>query len=45
MKIAALDLPESSTEDRDMIMATLISLKNTLEEVLVTATNPSQNLA
>ena len=30
MKIAALDLPEFSTEDRDMIMETLTSLKNTL---------------
>jgi ParB family chromosome partitioning protein len=45
MKIAALDLPEFSTEDRDMIMETLTSLKNTLEEVLAAATNPSQNLA
>jgi len=44
-KIAALDLQEFSTEDRDMIMETLTSLKNTLEEVLTGATNPSKNLA
>ena len=45
MKIAALNLPEFSTEDRDMIMETLTSLKNTLEEALAGATNPSKNLA
>ena len=45
MKIAALDLPESSTEDRDMIMETLTSLKNTLAEALAGALNPSKNLA
>ena len=45
MKIAALDLQEFSTEDRDMIMETLTSLKNTLEEALAGATNPSKNLA
>jgi hypothetical protein len=45
MKIAALDLPSFSTEDRNMIMETLTSLKNTLEEVFAAATNPSQNLA
>jgi hypothetical protein len=44
-KIAALDLQEFSTEDRDMIMETLTSLKNTLEETLAGATNPSKNLA
>ena len=45
MKIAVLDLQEFSTEDRDMIMETLASLKNTLEAVIAAATNPSQNLA
>jgi len=44
-KIAALDLQEFSTEDRDMIMETLTSLKNTLERTLAGATNPSRNLA
>jgi len=32
-------------EDRDMIMETLTSLKNTLEEVFAAVTNPSNNLA
>jgi hypothetical protein len=45
LKIATLDLQEFSTEDRDMIMETLTSLKNTLEETLAGATNPSKNLA
>jgi hypothetical protein len=45
MKIAALDLPAFSTEDRDMIMETLTSLKNTLEEVIDGASNPINNLA
>ena len=45
MKIAALDLPAFSTEVRDMIMETLTSLTNTLEETFARATNPSQNLA
>jgi hypothetical protein len=45
LKIAALDLQEFSTEDRDMIMETLTSLKNTLEEALAGASNPSKNLA
>ncbi|MFA4920461.1 MAG: hypothetical protein WC581_14640 [Thermodesulfovibrionales bacterium] len=45
MKIAAMDLPEFSTEDRDMIMETLTSLKNTLEEALAGASNPGKNLA
>jgi hypothetical protein len=44
-KIAALDLQEFSTEDRDMIMETLTSLKNTLEEALAGASNPGKNLA
>jgi hypothetical protein len=44
-KISALDLQEFSTEDRDMIMETLTSLKNTLEEALAGATNPGRNLA
>jgi len=41
MKIAALDLQAFSTEDRDMITETLTSLKNSLEETLAGATNPS----
>jgi hypothetical protein len=45
MRIAALDLQEFSTEDRDMITETLTSLKNTLEEALAGATNPINNLA
>jgi hypothetical protein len=48
LKIAALDLQAFSTEDRDMIMEILTSLKNTLEgveEALAGATNPSKNLA
>ena len=45
LKIAAQDLQEFSTEDRDMIMETLTSLKNTLEETLAGATNPGKNLA
>jgi hypothetical protein len=45
LKIAALDLQEFSTEYRDMIMETLTSLKNALEEALAGATNPSKNLA
>jgi len=45
LEIAALDLQEFSTEDRDMIMETLTSLKNTLEETLAGATNPGKNLA
>jgi len=45
LKIAARDLQEFSTEDRDMIMETLTSLKTTLEEALAGATNPSKNLA
>ena len=44
-KISALDLQEFSTEDRDMIMETLTSLKNALEGVLAGASNPSKNLA
>ena len=45
LKIAALDLQEFSTEDRNMIMETLTSLKNTLEEALAGASNPGKNLA
>jgi ParB-like chromosome segregation protein Spo0J len=45
LKIAVLDLQEFSTEDRDMIMETLTSLKNTLEEAIAGATNSSNNLA
>jgi len=45
MKIAALDLQEFSTEDCDMIMETLTSLKNTLEEALAGVSKPSKNLA
>ena len=45
LKIAALNLQEFSTEDRDMIMETLTSLKNTLEEAIAAATKPSKNLA
>ncbi|MCX5821325.1 MAG: ParB/RepB/Spo0J family partition protein [Deltaproteobacteria bacterium] len=45
MKIAALNLQEFSTEDRDMIMETLTSMKNTLEEAIAAATKPSKNLA
>jgi len=43
--VAALDLQEFSTEDRDMIMETLSSLKNTLEEALAGTSKPSKNLA
>ena len=45
LKIAALDLQEFSTEDRDLIMEHLTSLKNILEEALAGASNPSNNLA
>ncbi|MCX5819755.1 MAG: ParB/RepB/Spo0J family partition protein [Deltaproteobacteria bacterium] len=45
IKIAAMDLQEFSTEDRDMIMETLTSLKNTLEGVIAGASKPSKNLA
>ena len=45
LKIAALDLQEFSTEDRDMIVETLTFLKNTLGEALAGASNPSNNLA
>jgi hypothetical protein len=34
-----------TAEERDMIIETLTSLKNTLEEVFAAATYPSKNLA
>ena len=45
MKIAALNLQEFSTEDRDRIMETLTSLKNTLEGAIAGATKSSKKLA
>ncbi|MEK7288583.1 MAG: hypothetical protein AAB067_00255 [Planctomycetota bacterium] len=45
LKIAAMVLQTFSTEDRDMIMETLTSLKNTLERIIAGATNPGRNLA
>lgn len=45
MKIAALDLSGFSTEEREMIVETLTSLKETLEEALAGATKPRRNLA
>ncbi len=45
LKIAALDLQEFSTEDRDLIMERLTSLKNILDEALARASNPNKNLA
>jgi len=38
-------LQEFSTEDCDMIMETLTSLKNTLEEAFAGTTKPSKNLS
>jgi len=43
-KIADLDFPAFSTEDRDMVTVALTSLKNTLEEILDRATNQSNQL-
>jgi hypothetical protein len=43
--VATLNLQEFSTEDRDIIMEVLTSLKNTLEEALAGATNPSKHSA
>jgi hypothetical protein len=42
-KIAGPDLQEFSTEDREMIMETLTSLKNTLEGGLAGASDPGKN--
>lgn len=44
-KIADLDLPAFSTENRDMVTVAMTSLKNTREEALARAAKPSKKLS